>query len=448
MEKYLGVFCVIFLLFALFGKAYCKNWANPITLFCGVWTAVLFAYSLHLFKLYTASELTVTICIVGVFSFFIGAMLRAVLYRKFKSSIETKDNFLRNRVNIASVNIVTSSRINYKLLFALNCLSLALFMPFAIMTLKLLMSGHGFDYIRDMYMDEDGGSLGGSKLTAYIMSFFLWPWNYVIIPLTVIAFVVDKSHSKIKRLFLYTSVANVLIFVIVTAGRVSMVYCAMYFVLVCLLMGKRLRLTKSQKYIILATIVLIVVGISVISASRGSPAFLQNAYVYICGCMPFASNRLKIYYSQSGVKTLGFASFRGVWMILMIPLSKIIGYPDLYLEAVENIYVQDRIYIAPHQGYNAFTSLFYYFFIDGGMLGVVILSAIYGCISMDSYIRMLKNRDYKSLLVYCIVAFGLIFSMVRFQFATMRYVGAFVYIWVCFHKTRLNHKGRSTMSSR
>lgn len=433
METYLWGFCAVFLVFALFGKWYCKNWMNPITMFCGIWTCVLLFYSFHFWGLYKASELSVTICIVGVFSFFFGSFLRAIQYRSFKPSIS-----IQNRL------IVKKNDINYNVLNILNIISLIVLLRFALLTVQLLASGKGFDYIRDMYMDEDGGSLGSSKLLGYIMSFFLWPWNYVLIPLTVIVFLNDKKKSKSRTLFILTSLANIVGFILVTAGRISMVYCIMYFVILKFLMGKRSQLTKKQKIAIVILLVGIVAGISIISASRGSPEFIRNAYVYLCGCMPFFSNRLKIYFAESGIQTLGFASMRGVWMIVLIPLSKVLGfYPDLYTEAVKNIYVQDRIFIGPHQGYNAFTSLFYFFYIDGGMIGVILFSALYGYCAMASYIKLQKKTNYENLVVYCLVSFGLIFSMVRFQFVTIRYVGAFIYVWLCFHALKMRIKIKS-----
>lgn len=425
MESFLPLIILLCAVLSAIGWLHFKNIANPITLFCGVWTVILLLYSLHLFDIYYASNKVLLICIVGIISFFAGGYLRV----------------FRRRMTVASVNIsVKEQRVNYKVMSFFNILSLVVLLYFGIVSIRLLASGFNFAYIRDVYMSEEGSGIGSNKFTQYLMSFFIWPWNLTIIPLSVILFVHNKGETIKNRFFLFSSLANVVLFIIVTAGRISIVYYVMYFVIIMLLTKRKVRLSGKQKFLILFLVVMGYTTISFISNSRGSSSLNKNAYLYISGCIPFFTDRLEKFMVSSGQYTYGLASLHGFIMIFMVPLGKLFGYPELYSISIANSYVQDRIFVGPHSGFNAFTTLFYFFYIDGGFVAVILLSFIYGFFSVGSYLKLMRKQTIFRLLVYLLVTFGLLFSMVRFQYINFRYVGSFIYAWLCFNRVKIKKR--------
>jgi len=93
---------------------------------------------------------------------------------------------------------------------------------------------------------------------------------------------------------------------------------------------------------------------------------------------------------------------------------------------------QRRVLIAPGISFNAFLTPFYYFYLDGGMIGNILLSFIFGFVSTLVYINHLNRRNYNSMINYLLVFFTLYMSMVRIQFFQMRFSLSFLYVYLLF----------------
>lgn len=82
---------------------------------------------------------------------------------------------------------------------------------------------------------------------------------------------------------------------------------------------------------------------------------------------------------------------------------------------------------------NAYVSLFWYLYLDGRVVGIIIGMLIYGIIGARSYWTALKNMSCKAMCIYAFILQGLIMSFVRLQFGNIIYAVAFIMI-LCFYR--------------
>ena len=84
---------------------------------------------------------------------------------------------------------------------------------------------------------------------------------------------------------------------------------------------------------------------------------------------------------------------------------------------------------------NAYVSLFYYFFYDGGFVGNIIGSFLYGGLSRLIYRRIGSMRG---MVYYALIFQGLLFSMIRFQFTISHYCLSFILLYFLFKRENVD----------
>ena len=430
MEEYLLFFVLLFSLFSLIGWIKYKNIFNPITLFCGLWTIILFVYSLHLFELYYATSSVLWAIVIGVIMFFCGAQVRGLINSLKGSSLSS----LVLKKNTAVFDVP-----NYKLMTIVNIISIVLLMGYTIATVGMLLSGISYETIHIMYQSE-GGVVGALGSGIRLWHYFIWPWNLATIPMVVSCFMLDKKGGTERNVFLISSIINVALYILISGARASLAYFVFYFIAILSLLKRRVKLSIWQK-ILLVIILIIAWGVfNAISTSRNSASLENTIYTYVCGCVPYFSYRLEMFQSTGGVFCYGLHTFSGFLKPVFAVFEKLFGESDLWTQVLLNLDTQSRTYIAPHNSYNAFSSLFYFFYIDGGLLAVAVFSFFYGCFAVGMYNRFIQKKSYKTLVLYLLTAFGLAFSMVRFHFITLRYILSFIFTMLCFLRFRFTFK--------
>lgn len=427
MEFDVIIAACFFLLFAAFGKLIYHNLINPITVFCGVWGVILLLYSLHAYDLYYASEGSSRLIIVGVVMFFIGAVIATLAYSKNRNI----------DYHLTSLDAEVSE-MNYLALLGLNLISFFFLFGFGVTVIQQLLSGRGFDYIHRMYLDEEGVLGGESTFNRSIIAWFVWPLMDASLVSIVLSVHGDAGNkSMLKKWCLILVFANLALFTIITGKRAHLVYLIIYFFAVFKLQGKTVKLKAGTKFLMAVGLIAIILVFNYITFSRGSTSVLRTLYFYFVGCVPLMSEKL-----SASIDPKGLTSIYGFFAPL-ISLANAVLHSST-LSAIKSsmtdvvILTQIKEPVSRDSSMNAFVSLFYYFYLDGGVLGNIVMSLIYGSGATVAYHRYLKKRDYLSLAVYLLVFFSMYMSFVRFQFFQMRFALAFFYVAIIFHsyKTR------------
>ncbi len=409
----------IFFLFAVFGKVRYSCIVNPITVFCGLWGLILFAYSFHAYGMYTASNESLFLVIIGTAMFFFGAISASLLLSRQTAAYSTMPSIDSN-----------SKTINYTVLFLLNAVVFAFLVGFGSRVIAMLLSGRGFAYIHRMYnYSGEDGILGASSINRSIVSWVVWPVMHASLATLAVSIQCDNENkSKLKKLCIIVILANLGLFTLISGKRSFMVDLLMYFAAVYFMRGKRVRLRRRTKFAIIIVAAIIVWAFNSISEGRGTTSFLRLFYVYIVGCIPHLSIKLH----DTPVEIVGLTSIYGFFHAPITIINTVLH--SVFLSNVRSSmsqlveFTQQRASIGPDMTFNAFLTPFYYFYLDGGWIGNIIFSYLFGAITVGVYHNYLKRRTFQSVIVYLLVFFSLYMSMVRIQFFQMRYVLAFFYV--------------------
>ena len=424
MEIWIMVVAIIFAGLAVCGTVMFRRVINPITVFCGIWAVLLFGYGLHLFGLYSASSKALTIIIVGVLMFFIGAFVVSVLYLRTP------------RVNVDASLQPDSELPNYRVILFLNLLSFVFLFGLGIATMRLLLAGRSFYVIHKIY-NQPSGVVGSSRLNQNLITWFVWPLMDISMASVAVMILCDRRKSATKRFCIILIILNLALFTIITGKRSHLGYAAMYVVAVLFLQKRKIRLKSHTKIALMFGLALVVWAGVAISASRGVKSIFQTLYIYLVGCMPHLSTKLQ----NIPVDPKWPTSIYGFYQAPLLAVNSVAH--SSYLAGIRASmssllqYTQERVEIAPGITYNAFLTPFFFFYLDGGMAGVVVFSILFGMLSAGVYVHHLKKRSFGSMVIYLLIFFCLYMSMVRIQFFQMRFVLAFFYAIFFFKKPRV-----------
>ncbi|HFR3476322.1 TPA: oligosaccharide repeat unit polymerase, partial [Streptococcus suis] len=114
----------------------------------------------------------------------------------------------------------------------------------------------------------------------------------------------------------------------------------------------------------------------------------------------------------------GFNSFNSL-VRLVVKLASMIGINlegELLTRGTYTMIRYDLTnYVSNTRPYNAFVTMFANFYVDFGYVGVVGLSSLFGIFSSWQYQRLMKKPGIINYVIYCITAYYILYSMVRFQ---------------------------------
>lgn len=394
---------------AIFAYKSNKTSYNPITVFCILWASIVFLSSLTLFGIYEASDKTYIIILVGIISFLFGNSVLGGF--KFKVSMNPS----------IQKNIFT---LNKKVIYILMVISIAILSFTASKSVKLLLSGYDLAYVR--YIANEEVTTSSNGLINILFNYVAQPICQLLIPVSALNIF---SKDKDKKLIIGSVIAITLL-VISNGGRFILLYFIIHFVFIGTFVRGHFHINKKIQNRVRVILIATILAIVYITVSRGS-LIGKTLYTYTSGCVPHMSLRVSSFDSY-GEYTYGFSSFQG-FLRPIFTLFRQIGLinhlPELIQRAEELAFqVEAPISIGGDFKYNAFVSLFYYFYIDFNMLGVVIISIFYGYLCKLAYNNMMRKNSNTSIVIYSLLLQSIITSMFRFQFATFIFSLTFIYL--------------------
>lgn len=406
-----------------------KNIYNPITIFAAIWSVIIFGASLRLFGIYEPTKEAKSIIYIGVFSFLFGCLFYKVLNRK-----------LINTYKISKEEVFD---IPYRKIYCLYSIAIIIFLIKSIQSIELLFQGYDLYYIR--YLAESEESIKSLGVFDILYAYIAKPIVYLIIPISAVSYFSKKD----KKLTVFT-ILIIILQVLTDGGRFILLYFIFHYVFSFYIFNQKIRISAKQKRRIVIMITLLTIAIIYITISRGSSIF-YNLYTYTVGCVPHLSVRIEKF-KMTNLYTYGCSSMQGFIRPFLTILEKIglfesfpllVSRADFYTTSVE-----DLIYIGNGIPYNAFVTIFYYFYLDMGILGVIIGSFAYGYISYKIYINMKRKFILKNIVLYLMIIKTILTSMVRFQFTHFIFGLSIIYIHLLFLKVKIkyDYKGQDKYS--
>ena len=419
----IGVFLFII---AYILKSYYKSWLNPGSMFSFLWGTIFILYSFKLFEIYSASINTLVIFTIGIISFLCGCIPVSFTLGKRNLHIDYVPECW-------SFSFDVKTRIFFMLLsiFAMSILFIR-----AISILPYWVGG-----VSLVKQANAEGFITYSTWINILYTFFASP--FVTLSVFVVAVDFFFERGAYSRIQLFVTVCMLIFGYIGSGSKFSLFVPMMTFAIVYHFYIKERRQDITQR-IHLSLGKKILIGIAIIGIgsflifmlNKKYGGWVESLYMYLTGCVPCGDNALMSMLDDGHY--FGMVSLNGIFRVISQIFAFIgikLPYSSYMNEAYDAMLVYEKaIYISPTVRYNAFISVFSYFYKDGGIIGVAIGSLVFGRISHLSYRRLIAEKSAYSLLLYLYICYLILFSIVRMQLYLAPVVMVWIYLQIFFKR--------------
>ena len=423
MISIIGITCI---LLALLLCIYYRNVVNPAALMLVLWGFMILFSGSGLYDVGIPSTAIYLIIVVGLSSFVIGTLLgertetRIRQCRRFDSSLFSID-------------------FNYKFLTLIMIAVMVFLMYQTGHAVNLIRRGYSLADIRKMLYAYEENEMRSSSLIVSLQKFFVDPAVCLLTSYIPAAILMKPGVNKEKhRVLLYGSVACLALSILSSGGRLNIVALALYFI-TCYVIQKdrggdaiqRKRLRKTGVLVALVVLVLLVATLG-ITLIRGGHSFdlIRHLFIYLGAPIRFFEYNVDLVNAQGIDNYFGSSSLYGFFYPFFFILRIFTGsYPAFLtqMRAVAVTNLQDVVTMGSGIRINAFATLFFQPYLDGGLIGVVVFLFGFGFLSGYAYRSAIKNRNLYGLMFYMMFQYQIIFSMVRFWFTQVTHA-----VWVLF----------------
>ncbi|KAB7788106.1 O-antigen polymerase [Bifidobacterium cebidarum] len=405
-----------------------KNIVNPLVIFVGLWTIIIFLSYCKYYNLIAASDKSYIAIETGVIGFVFGYFIYQKIFIPKAYSIPTS--------------------INYIIVYFFFIVSIYSLVKDCTNTFSLISSGGDLSEIRSMAQDTSSILYSSrSNLDNAIKLYFVNPF---IIFFPIIFSYEYWNNGVRKKVFLIFLILLSSLKVLSDGSRSIILYSIFHFIFIGFLLNKQkiqdkireIKNTVNSKLLIVVAVFLLIIA----SISRlGDQSFIQNIYYY------FAMEPRMLDYWMTVVDNnnspgFGLASINGIIFPLIYLIKNIfsINYPSYWYQNVFlNINDTDKIWIDitnDHTTANAYVTVFWFPYLDGFYFGIIFILMILGICSASLHKKVnIYNNTVcaKETVLYSLFMQGIIMSFVRLQFADTSYALAFVYIiFLVFYKNK------------
>lgn len=341
--------------------------------------------------------------------------------------------------------------LRYKAIYIMLIFSILFFIKDLASIISKIGMNHNLSVIQNLIQGDDDVFVRSSIENALIL-LFVNPFTWICAPITIIDFWMGKRDKKL----LIMTIMLVVLKTLTTGGRAMFIQLAFYFVCVFTLINSkrstkfsqqvRATVKKNKKIFIISGIICICI-LYILTYSRAGQAAIKTIY-YDFAMQPYM---FQIWCKVADTTDIGFgvASLNG----FLFPINYIlrntiqISLPQSYHTIYELIESTDTQWqwIGNGVSANAYTSAFWFFYVDGRIMGIAIISFIYGIYSRIIFKNMETNPTQRNMAIYCMVIIGVFYTFGRFQFAQYNYALGIIYLGLfAYKKTNINLKGIRT----
>ena len=427
---------ILSLIGCIYGLKKCKKLFNPISLFLGLWSIILFLSSMQLYDLKYSTEITYFRLLTGIVCFTLGFWLdyRLKIIRKVHLG---KSHGIRTN----PYDSIYMLRSKYLLYFAFG---IVIFMKAVDLkdNLIILLSGGNLQTVRNV-LRANNAELRRT-MTNVIHNLLSGPFEYVIYPIGAYNIINQKN----KGITIATVIA--LVFGIInTGGRAMLIYFILSLLvaftfssrdLYNLLTNIKRNINAKKRY--KKIIFLFIIFFFVVSFSRSGVGLLRDSYYYFAMEPTMFEQWCETVENQNLVG-YGIASFNGFTFHILYLIKNIlnISYPMHWNEVYNMVILSDTRWLQiTNAGLpaNAFVSMFWFMFLDGREMGIIIISVIYGVICSYSFRNAVKSPNIKTISIYAMILFGVFDSYVRMKFFVGDYAGGLlILLFIMFKKKKI-----------
>lgn len=415
-------FILLMIIIALMGFVWIveKNIYSPMFILLGIWTIIIALCYINEYN-YIISEKTYYIVMNGLISSFVGYIVTESLYMKNEI-----DNIVINEQYLINKGI-------YLLIFLFQLIGLVVLVSFAIIVKNLVANGVDYYTIRYSYLDK----VFSNQISGLLYSYIIRPGLVFLMPLTIYN-ILTESKNKLFVFMFMTEVISIFLVVYNLGERyifMDFTICLMVIFLIIRNQRKDAKIKKivkkTRRLTILAFFAFLIVFF-IVTNGRGSDA-RETFYTYLSGCLPHMSLKVE---SFDFVKdyTYGVTSFQG----FLRPLYKVLEFWGFHPASnglfhnseMHKAMIEAPVYIGNHILFNGFISMFFYFYVDMGNIGVSVISFMVSVIICHSYMKIKYKPNKYNLLHYCLLISIYSSSFFQFGFSSLNLALALIMFYI------------------
>lgn len=417
MPVMLGMESLVFFVVGCLKKGDIKY---PVILFNLVWIIVSVLMFLNPMGWYEISEKPYLVAIIGSLFFNYGGLVldKVVIKRGGLRQRESEyENIKGNRLLLIQIVLL-------------------------IVTIPMLLKAfaflkiYGWHDMRFIY----GNGIKYGYMTAFDRIFYV---HIVVFPLMQACFYIQTVlfvKGKIPLWHLLVGIIDIVCTIIITVGRWDIVYIiiAMFFSLKFRQDKIVFNLSKKAKKRIyfLAGLMLVVVVYVTLNRHNATGGILNTlidvlAGYFCCGLQLLDQMFKNV--SQSGLNTYSFGGaicsglFTDINVILMILTGSRIQIPIVDVSSYSGNFFQ----VGYGKTMNAYVTWYYYFLRDFGIIGVMVISALLGIVSVNIYKKAVKYPSTKNQVIYLHMVTILLFCSLWWEPIRMEVVAKLLHnIWL------------------
>ena len=195
---------------------------------------------------------------------------------------------------------------------------------------------------------------------------------------------------------------------------------------------------KYRRYIFILAAVIVIISFYRYGASdKGvtKETLIESFYSYFTTTVPLLDYWIE-YTNNAKFWSHGMAALSGIVTVVFMVLHRFgVQYPMLLKETNEYISLtQNFVQTFANHKYNAFVSVFYYFYVDFRWIGVVLGCMFFGLITARIEKRVSQHPTDYLIAKYMLFSFAIVKSFTRFEFYNTSYIIAFLMLFICFKK--------------
>ena len=390
---------------------------NPYTLFNALWFVVILLLNRGSKYVYPPTDIAVDCVYYGVLGFNLSFFIPKLVHvKQFPSAL-------------------TKYQPQYELTLKLSWIALVIGIVSAIGPIRVYITGGDIGALRDNYFTYNNA---WDYIITYIRLATLSAFRNIILIIALYALL--EKHEKAKQLII-NSVLIVILESIVSGGRYVLLNTGI--IIVCFYLIYASRIGFSIKHIILFTIITVVLFLLILLLTTRRVMLLYSGrsplellyftiYDYFAGSVTYLGRLILRYPTEMG-STHGLNFLRGFIQPIFIILSYLgINTPEVF-NRVGTLTV-DPLQIGTAHNYNALTTIFGYFYIDGKLPMVLVESLIFGVICKWTLTDAKRTGNIVWIAAYLILCTQILNSSTKWFFYSMDYCLSFIYLFVLFRK--------------
>ena len=191
------------------------------------------------------------------------------------------------------------------------------------------------------------------------------------------------------------------------------------------------KIRRNRKNLKIGVFLLVIILI-IASLSRSVSSLTTVTYYYF-SMQPYMQEVWSQIVDEAHLIGYGVGSFNGFIFPFLYLFKNILGIPfSTHFNQIYNMILatdsQWQIISSYHTRANAYVGTFWYFYLDGRVIGVILLSFLYGVMGGRLYSKAKRHTNVRSVCVYSFYMQSIILSFSGFAFSSMFYGIAFLFI--------------------